>query len=351
MTVKEMHVDVRDQLQRLSANRNRKLSPDQIDWNLNRAQQIMVEAAVESVEGSGRFRIKPGRTDVITGLLSGRTPLYTSWITDRYVSFLPSDFWYMLDDASSVGQICKGESKITTYSVLNITSVAFPFSTSETPYSSVELVYNNSTLINLTALLLQRQKSYTGLSSTEEHFYVRDLLMQQLAGMGISVYWEKFHTVNQPYTLLFVNNSATAIPITLKLDGVDYVGTNQQLTLEVHSTTRPSVLTANTMVSPDKGFATSSTPYFKTSYISPISEQGPSVLYTFADKSFIVYSTTINYVRKPRTISLSLGTDCQLSSSIHQHLCNKTVEMVLNRIAAGEPDWKEVAQQNAISNS
>lgn len=352
MTIKEMHVDIQAQLQRLASNRNRKLSPDQIDWYINSAQQALIQSAVSPVEGSGRFQIKPEKYDIVSALTSSRRAIHTSWINDRYVSFLPPDFWYLLDDASRVTQICKGESKVTTYSVLNLTRVRFPLSTLLTNfYGSVELIYNNSTLINLTSFLQERQKSYTGLKSKDEHFYVRELLMQFLIDQGIDVYWERFHDNYWPYHLIFVDNNASPIPIVLRVDGIDNTSSNQQLTIEIHSGTRQGILTPNTMVSSDKGTATSNTPYFKTSYISPVSEQGPSVLYTYSDKSFIVFQSSVSYIRKPRMVSLSLGTDCQLSPSIHQTVCNKTVELILSRIAAEQPDWETVAKQNAVSNS
>lgn len=346
-----MHVDVTDQLQRLSSNRNRKLSADQIDWNLNRAQQVLVETAVTPVEGSGRMQIKPGKNHIIQGLISGRTPLTAGWVTDRYITILPPDFWYLLDDGSSVSPICKGESKITSYEVVHITSVEFPFTTASAEYYKyVNLVYNNSSIFDMSSTLQDRQKQYQGLSSTDMHFYVKDLLLEQLQRLGILVYWENFYNVHAPYTLLFVSTTPV-VAITLNLDGISYTGTSQDLTLEIHSTIRQSTFSPNTMVSPDKGMATGATPYFRTSYISPISELGPAILYTYVDKGFIVYGSTINYVRKPRMISLSLGTDCQLSPNVHQMLCDKTVEMVLNRISAQEPNWQEVAKQNAISNS
>lgn len=347
MTVKEMHVDVRDQVQRLAANRNRKLQDDQLDWSLNSSQQVLLESAVIPVEGSGRFQIKPNKNHIVHGLVSGRNTLTAGWVNDHYISLLPSDFWRLLDDGSRVSQLCKGDTKIISYEVMHVTSVQFPFSTaSSNYYQSLKLNYNNSTLIDITNLLLQRQKTFTGLPSKEMHFYIRDFLISELTRLGIRVYWEDFYNIHAPYTLLFVSTSPT-VPITLQLDGIDYVGTYQDRTLEIHSSTQLSVLSPNTMTSADKGLATGITPYFKTSWISPISEQGAGIIATYADTSFIVYSTTINYVRKPRTISLSLGTDCQLSPDVHQELCNRTVEMILNRIT--DPAWEEVTKQNAIS--
>lgn len=346
MTVKEMHIDVRDQVQRMGGNRTRKLQDDNIDWCLNRTTQMMLESAVEPVLGSGRYRIKPGKHGIVSGLIVNRKSLSAAWLGDKYVTILPPDMWYLLDDGSKVSQLCTGDTKITGYEVLNVTRVPFPMSgLTENFYSNVELMYNNVSIFNLSTLLQQRQKTWGGMGSNEAHFYIRELLQQELLRLGIQVYWENFYNFQYPWHLIFVSTSAT-VPISLIVDGQEYTEINEELTTEIHSTARASVTSPNTMISSDKDIASTATPYFKTSYISPLSELGKGVIYTHRDMSYIVYHTTINYVRKPAVISLSLGTNCQLSENVHQQLCNQTAAMVLNRIA--DEQWKPVTEQNAI---
>jgi hypothetical protein len=187
---------------------------------------------------------------------------------------------------------------------------------------------------------------WNGFPQNDAHFYARQLLVQELGKVGIDVYWEKYHTFHYPYHLIFVSTS-NAVPITLQVDGTVYNSTNEQLTTEIHSSSGSVNLAPNSMMSTDKEMAVSVTPYFKTSYISPVSEKGEGVIYTHADNSFIVYKTTINYIRKPAVISLSLGTNCDLSADVHQLLCNKAAEMVLNRL--DDPTWKDLTEQNAIN--
>lgn len=348
MTVKEMHVDVQDQVQRLSANRNRKLMPQQIDWALNRAQTMLIESAVEAVSGSGRVRVKPNKGVVVSGLLSGRVVKPAGWINDRYVTLLPPDFWWMLDDSSGVCQLCKGDVKTTTYEAFNLNYVKFPYSTLTTPgyYKTLELTYNNSPLFNLSEQMAARQITWDGVDDVEEHFYIRDFLIRFLQGQGIEVYWERWHSIYKPYTLIFVSTE-DAVPIVLNVDGEEYTNESAPFTVEFHNGPRKSVISPNTMIAADKGFATEATPYFRSSYISPVSELSAGALHTYGSESYIVCNTHLNYIRKPRMISLILGTDCELSPSVHQELCNRTATMILNRIKTD--DWKEVTEQNIIS--
>jgi hypothetical protein len=348
MTVKEMHVDIRSQVQRLSANRNRKLEDDHIDWYANICQQMMIESAVEPVLGSGRYRIKPTKHGVIAGLTVNRLSLSAAWRGEKYMSILPSDFWYLLDDGSRVTQLCKGDTKTIGYEVLNITRVPFPYSALTTGYyKDVQLSYSGNSVFNINTLLSSRQKIWNGLPAADAHFYVRDLLIQELTKLGLKVYWENFDTFSYPFHLIFVSTGSST-PISLTVDGNSYAGINQELTTEIHRGSRQSVLSPNTMVSSDKEMATAVTPYFKTSYISPVSEKGNGVIYTHANESYIVYNTAINYIRKPAQISLSLGTNCELSADMHQQLCNTTAEMIANRI--GDDQWKSMTEQNKIIN-
>jgi hypothetical protein len=346
MTVKEMHLDVVDQVQQLSANRSRKLHPDQLDWALTRVQQMMVESAVTPVQGSGRYQIKEKKQDWISSLIVNRESLGAGWITDQYVSFLPSDFWYLLDDASRLAQLCAGDIKTVNHTIFKITRVPFPLSSLPTGcYGDVDITYSNSSIFNLDTLLTNRQKAWDGFPSSDAHFYIKDLIIEELSKKGLQVYWEKFNNLEYPYHFVFV--STQDISIELTLDGQSYAGITEDLTQEVHSSSRSTVLSPNTMITHDKEFSTGTTPYFKTSYISPISAQKAGIINTVVDNSFIVYETVINYIRKPPTISLSLGTNCSLSPSIHQQLCNKTVELILNRIK--DESWKDVTQQNTIN--
>lgn len=346
MTVKEMHVDVRDQVQRLGANRVRKLENDQVDWYLNRAQQMLIESALMPMQGSGRYQIKPTKHELVTGITVNRHSLSAVWKGEKYMSILPANFWYLLDDGSRVSQLCTGDTKTVGYEILNVMKVPFPYSQLSTEYyKDVELTYNGASIFNINTLLSQRQKSWVGLPSNEAHFYIMNLLIDELTRLGMQVYWEKFDTFYHPYHLIFVS-TGTPVPITLTIDGNSYSGSNQELTTEVHSANRATQLSPNTMTSSDKEIATAQTPYFQSSYISPISEKGEGVIYTNADGKFIVYSTIINYVRKPAGISLSLGTNCELSTRVHQEICNTASEMILNRIS--DPDWKEVTEQNKL---
>lgn len=346
MTIKEMHTDVQSQVQRLSANRNRKLRPAEIDLYLNKAQLLMIDSAVTPLKDSSRFEVHRGKREVVANLLSGRITRPASWVTDKYITILPPDTWFLLDDGSNVRQLCTGDTNTVSYTILNITAVSFPKTTASADYyKDVEILYNNASLIKLSTEIADRQITWAGMDGTEEHFYIKDFLMNAMITRGIQVYWERFDNIYKPYHFLFVSDSI-AVPVVVKLDGQEYTGTTEQRTLELHSSSRAARLSPNTMIAPDRSMSAGATPYFDTSYISPLSELGPGTITTYCTNSFIVSSTVINYIRKPRPISIILGNDCSLSETVHQQLCNMTAELILNRITA--PEWKDQTEQNLL---
>jgi len=77
------------------------------------------------------------------------------------------------------------------------------------------------------------------------------------------------------------------------------------------------------------------------------------VLYTYTNKSFIVTSSRLSYVRKPQRISLSLGQDCEIAPEYHQLICDLTSEYFKAMIA--DPNWevklKDKHDQNTSINS
>ena len=106
MTVREMHIEVEQSTQLLAASATRKLLPEEIDWALNKVQDRFVEDQIRPREG-GRFEVDQARVDNIRSLIKSMVPL-TPWIDNqrRYKCYLPSDYRFLLSDASYSVPLC-----------------------------------------------------------------------------------------------------------------------------------------------------------------------------------------------------------------------------------------------------
>ena len=78
------------------------------------------------------------------------------------------------------------------------------------------------------------------------------------------------------------------------------------------------------------------TPFFGSSSKGIISELSTNLLYLYRDDNCTVKSVRISYIRKPKPISLSLGLDCEISSSFHQTICDLAIEYIKGQQEDGQ---------------
>lgn len=87
------------------------------------------------------------------------------------------------------------------------------------------------------------------------------------------------------------------------------------------------------------------TPYYKTKSSSPLSTLSSDGLKVFNDENFTVKAIYIDYIRKPKEISLSLY--CELPNEFWQDVCDLTVELLL--VDLQSPIAQLKIQQNQVT--
>lgn len=349
-SVRQMHIDVRVQLQQLAANRSRKLSDGLIDWALNQSQdQLIANCVIPKTDGTPRFEINRERREEISALIvllhgvsAGKTE------EGNFVARLPANMLYLLVDSCSVGLVCNNSTIIGSYEVEKITSVQLPLSTkvSAPYYTIVQVLYNNELIFDLSQIEAKEETGYTGMDAISDHFYIRDLITSTLNSKGYNVYWERTGSTYEAGRLVFITKN-TAPTIVVKLDGGTYTGTTVENTLTLQSISGSHISMPNSMMAPDKVPFAEATPYFKSSYISPVSQLQNGQIIVMGHKSFIVSKLYLTYIRKPAQISLTLGQDSELSAAAHQAICDMTVEKLQQRI--GDPKWQDTAAANLVN--
>jgi hypothetical protein len=68
--------------------------------------------------------------------------------------------------------------------------------------------------------------------------------------------------------------------------------------------------------------------FYNTSVDNSIVTQNLDYFTVYRDKSFIVTKLMVDYIRKPRTISLSLDQTCELADNTHPKLIDLAVELL-----------------------
>lgn len=345
MYVKEMHIEVRQSMQKIAANKTRKLYDAEIDWLLNKNMQRFIQSRVTpKKDGSGGFEITQFDLDAIRTLLKTRVHLVASKHgSKRYASILPGDYSYLIGDLSLIKRAC---SKAPSTSIVteNILVIPLKKSTGTAPYyTAFTITINSVEEFNITTYTQERDTQFTGYTSAEEIYEITDAMIRYLNDKGFNAYWEQYGDSFYPKSLIIV--SAGAITGSANIDSVVSNGV-----LKTRAYTAADI--ANTVATESANGLTPSNQvqdlqevaFYGTSPEIPISELAGNNLYVYADKTFIVSKTLISYVRKPRRISITLGQDCELAPDFHQSICDLTVEYIKGMIA--DPNWEVKLKDN-----
>ncbi len=328
MNVREMHIEIDQSSQLVAANRTRKWYPEEKDWVLNKIMFRYIESClVKRPDGSGGFELDQSKADGIRNLIKTKQAL-TAWVDSdvRYKSFLPADYLHLLSDASYTKANC-GAADPALIGVLHYLSKIKQIKSekAEAPFYETLIL----TLENIETSVpdeLPYNNEYLGYPEKEDISFLVPYILWKTG-----LRWERFDDKYFPsHYMLFGTTTPTGGELTIDGDESAVYDTTA-FTLQKHTPTGHAIhnnrLTASNMVN-----AMLPTSFFKPSYISPISELERDILWIYRDNSFTVSHVEISYIRKPQPISLSLGTDCELSGeSTHQKLCDLAVEYLQGR--------------------
>lgn len=342
-----MHIEVNQSLQKIAANRTRKLFPEEIDWLLNKNVERFIHSRVKpKKDGSGGYEIDQIDVDAIRTLMKVRVPVTTfKQDSKRVAAILPGDYSYLIADRSEVKHGCD---VTPTTGVVTEKLVILPVKKSALAsgpfYMSANITLNSALEFSIATYATARGGTYTGYGSKEEIYEVVYAALDYLREKGYRVYWEYYGNKYYPRSIVVV--SSTDITGSISIDGVTTAGTLAINSMIVADSTAVSTEVDNRLTASWKISTISDTPFFKTSPLSPLSELENNFLSVYVDTSFIVSKVLISYVRKPRRISIGLGADCNLAPEFHPTICDLTVEYIKGMF--NDPNWEVKLKDNMI---
>jgi hypothetical protein len=226
MYVKEMHIEVDLALQKIGANRTRKLLPQEVDWLLNSNQERFIRSRMRpklAPQGgkTGGFEILQDDVDAIKALVRNGVTLPAFRLDDRKThSPLPGDYSYLLQDESVIKRIPPGITPTITYGqrYLNVFPIN-PSTRSTAPYySQVQVVLNGNLVIDLANYVSVRQQQWTGFSAADEVWEIINPMLRQAIDDGYEAYWEYYENYTRPRSLIIITPAPATGQVTI--DGV-----------------------------------------------------------------------------------------------------------------------------------
>lgn len=327
-TVKEMHIYVRSNVQLLSSNRSRPLQPDEIDWELNKAQTDFLKRYIRPRQ-DGSFEIDTLHTSAMQALINNRVEIKPIRLSMEDSFPLPGDCLHPLSASALSNKTCifPGDTvPVPQAKSVKVWSVPYPQSAKSTApyYGEVKLMDG--------ATVLYTFPNVAGYPSKADNFTP----LQELLTYPFSR-WERFANERAGNNLLFLSGdgyyTGSAAALKLRIDANDYPFT----LLKEYTWNEKPLLPSGSLkpfrfVPHDNGESVLSSPYYKNAYNNPGGYWNNDSIHSEKYSSFTVLSLFLNYVRKPRTISLTLNQHCELNTDYHKEVCDLAVENILSQI-------------------
>lgn len=335
MNAREMHIEIRQSLSQVGANRTRSFLDEELDLALNKIQDRFIQNRLKpKADNSGGFELDQiGADSIRTLIVSARelTPYMDPSDPTRYFCYLPADYQALLSDWSYTKLLCGADPAIVN-KTLTIYRLRQDYTgKSSAPFYQTMSITMGSTVVGIPTNL-PYQNTYTGYQDKADISFLIPWILRK----G-NFYWENFGEDLEYPGHYLVPTEGSISPTILTLDGTTIsptVGTDVK-NLIIHSDEGDyydNRLTASNDVS-----GLSSTAFLSTSHYAPISELGRGVLFVYRNPTdsagnFIVSKVGISYVRKPQPINLSLNTGSELPPSFHHTLCDLVVEYLKGRL-------------------
>ena len=292
MTVREMHIEINQSLQKVAANLTRKYLSPEIDWVLNKIQNRFIQQCLRPISMNdpalSKFRFADQiRTDAMKNLIvTGKTidaweiPTYT----DRVACFLPPDYLYLMADVSNMYNLCGQQQTATTnkfwYKTLELSQSTL---TSAPYYSSGNAITVGTTSISIPAAL-PAFNTFTGYNKKEDVVFLKDFIIYKFRELGVPVYWERYGSIYKPNKFIIPNGYGVVAPsliVSLIWDSIPVTNSADEY-IYVNILTPPASIT-NTYTTDNRltsNYDISSiyTPYYGPSIKSPVSELSDHVL-------------------------------------------------------------------------
>lgn len=101
MTIREMHYDVKQKLNKLDSQKYRDLAVPEIDWNINEAQEIFAKMVAEPrVDNGLGFEVTQRSIDDVRTIVVDQKPteyiVATLYDDTSYIVALPDDYWFLV---------------------------------------------------------------------------------------------------------------------------------------------------------------------------------------------------------------------------------------------------------------
>ena len=352
MTIDEIHIKVRQDVQKIDSHANGNLLDEEIDFHLNYYTKKFVDEVVGKLKGLSStnptdFQKNQRLLDSIS-TLQVRNYTLAAYVGDGAVAYgiLPPNYRHLIEDVSEISYNCRGVIKNQVDARIYTHTLSF-LADLET-CSELELKIDGDVFFKLTDYLPN------GITDPESKYQIVNLILDNTP---YNIYWERYDGKYYPRSFVFADYTQFNVSYSITTQnesGVDITNTVsviRELILNKvyrHSTTdnyirRPNRLTKDTGLS-----YVLNHPFEKTIWEFPVSTLGNGRLYVYEDDKFRVRSLIIDYIKEPIEASKTRSVNVELPDASLQLVIEQLIIHLKGMIQ--DPTWQTDMQHNNLTN-
>lgn len=371
-SVLEAHIEVLQGLQKVSAYTEEQFYPEEIDLQLNRQQDRIIEQVINK-----KFEDTQTGLDYIRPLmvknkhLQVLVPQTSDLIYEPNMVYgiLPANYYHLINDRSNVitstaPDLCKDLSayraanqqvytEYTATLLMPDTTVTEPPQYYDTRITVVQGGTPNYVII---------PAALNNLKSTESWFTVVNYFLDNFKFQGLEIYWENYRDIYAPRSFIFVTTdpSITSVTIDWRVSGSNpsFGGQGTAVfTPVVYNAPNYSSLTltgytanivANLLLETDEFYEQDLNVFYRSTKNNPKSQIANGLLMAYERQSFLISDLYVDYIRKPRHVSLALNQNLEVGGDAPRIIVDRTIEYL--KLAIENPAYKEVVTDNQLRN-
>ena len=330
MTPQEMHIGIDLILEKVNSKIVDSFEPEEKDWLLNEevVRFIKQRLSVQSNEKKQGLQFTQKRYDDIRTLISTATLPCLIRDDNSVFSYLPGDYFTLINDRTFVKNLC-GKS-FTTNAVIyntNINVGLIKLKDVLNLYATLKIRINGIEVFNI-----QNYPPYTsGIASTASKFELYNLIIEVLRSKGSDCRYGNWFDINCPEGILIKD----ALIIEIEYSTIDIVTTLATTVVKPYiNPVSPTKEEPNRLTKTEDLFNILNSAFASPMPHSPLSTLDKDRINVFHNQKFIPSSIKIDYIKKPRKISLSLNQACDLDETVHPEIVENTAKRIAGLISS-----------------
>lgn len=345
-----MHIGIDLGLKYVNSNRTLSYLPEEKDAYLNKAtlQWVNNNFSSKSNPKSESFESIEKRYDNLEELK--RTVVLQSYVdtveSDCEYSIFPWDYYLGIKSRSNIQYNCLGVSRSSKTEDKFYAVVKWVIDTTSPYYDGFKIAIDTPsiTIFDITNVggvgyaLAYPVTEFGRFVIVNEAIYA----INAYFGSTINVYWERYSTMYQPNSFIFVSNSDFG-SVTLSYSGVTSNVKSSKLSRTFYDNVGTRKV-PNRLYSSEDVYDIIPGTFSKTIYYSPITILENSLIKVFVDSTFVVDNIYLTYIKLPRPINLALQQNCEVNPKFHQEIVDLAVQMM--KAVNNEPNYQQIVREN-----